>query len=134
MRSHLPITPCIYFAIDCQGIIQYIGRSVNPCQRWTQHHRLSQLEVMEGVRIAYLSVDNPDLLPEIERALIEWFAPPLNGYRDNSEAMTRISATIPEPVAERFKEFCKKQRRSVSAQITLLMEQAMQETEKNAAN
>jgi predicted RNase H-like HicB family nuclease len=43
------------------------------------------------------------------------------------EKMTRISATIPEPVVERFKEFCKKQRRSVSAQITLLMEQAMQE-------
>jgi len=43
------------------------------------------------------------------------------------EKMTRISATIPESVVERFKVFCKKQRRSVSAQITLLMEQAMQE-------
>jgi hypothetical protein len=47
--------------------------------------------------------------------------------------ITRISATIPESVAERFKEFCKKQRRSVSAQITLLMEQAM-EKEKNAGS
>lgn len=43
------------------------------------------------------------------------------------EKMTRISATIPEPVAEQFKKLCKKQRRSVSAQITLLMEQAIQE-------
>lgn len=41
--------------------------------------------------------------------------------------MTRISATIPEAVAERFKEYCKKQRRSVSAQLTLLMEQVMKE-------
>jgi hypothetical protein len=43
------------------------------------------------------------------------------------EKMTRISATIPERVADQFKEFCKRQRRSVSAQITLLMEQAMKE-------
>ena len=50
------------------------------------------------------------------------------------EKMTRISATIPEPVAEQFKDFCKKQRRSVSAQITLLMEQALREVEKNASN
>lgn len=49
------------------------------------------------------------------------------------EKITRISATIPEPIAERFKEFCKKQRRSVSAQITLLMEQAMAEAEEDAS-
>lgn len=39
--------------------------------------------------------------------------------------MIRISATIPESVAESFKELCKTERRSVSAQITLLMEQAL---------
>ena len=50
------------------------------------------------------------------------------------EKMTRISATIPEPVAEQFKELCKKQRRSVSAQITLLMEQAIQGVEGDAAD
>ncbi len=33
-RSQLPSQPCIYFAIDSQGIIQYIGRSVNPRLRW----------------------------------------------------------------------------------------------------
>ncbi len=25
-RSQLPTTPCIYFAIDSQGVVQYIGR------------------------------------------------------------------------------------------------------------
>ena len=28
----LPETPCIYFAIDSQGTVQYIGRSINPKQ------------------------------------------------------------------------------------------------------
>ncbi|MFN6475250.1 hypothetical protein [Nostoc sp. DedQUE07] len=27
MRSQLPITPYIYFAIDSEGVVQYIGRS-----------------------------------------------------------------------------------------------------------
>jgi len=52
----------------------------------------------------------------------------------DQEKMTRISATIPEQVAEEFKDLCKKQRRSVSAQITLLMERALKEVEKNAGN
>lgn len=77
-RSQLPTTPCIYFAIDSQGIIQYIGRSVNPCQRWVRHHRLQQLEQMDSVRLAWLEVSEPILLPAIESALIEYFEPFLN--------------------------------------------------------
>lgn len=45
--------------------------------------------------------------------------------------MVRISATIPENVLEKFKKFSEKQRRSVSAQITLLMEKAMEEVQDN---
>ncbi|MEA5578708.1 hypothetical protein [Anabaena sp. UHCC 0451] len=36
------------------------------------------MESIGNIRIAYLFVDSPDLLPEIETALIEWFDPPLN--------------------------------------------------------
>jgi hypothetical protein len=32
-RSAFPRNPAIYFAIDGQGTIQYIGRSINPKQR-----------------------------------------------------------------------------------------------------
>ena len=77
-RSQLPQTPCIYFAIDSLGTVQYIGRSVNPAQRWVQHHRHDQLNEIGGVKIAYLFIDSPDLLPSIEEALIDWFAPLLN--------------------------------------------------------
>ena len=78
-RSHLPSTPCIYFAIDSLGVVQYIGRSINLQQRWSQHHRQRHLESMSAVRIAWLTVDTPELLPGIEAALINWFALPLNG-------------------------------------------------------
>lgn len=76
-RSLLPTTPCIYFAIDSQGVVQYIGKSNNPGNRWQSHHKGIELALIGGIRIAYLESE-VDLLPEIERALITYFCPPLN--------------------------------------------------------
>jgi len=45
---------------------------------------------------------------------------------DQEEKMVRTSVTIPESVMEKFKVYCKGKRRSVSAQITLLMEQELE--------
>ncbi|MBW4538997.1 MAG: GIY-YIG nuclease family protein [Myxacorys chilensis ATA2-1-KO14] len=75
-----PQQPAIHFAIDAQNVVQYIGRSINPRQRWSQHHCYSQLKAIGNVRIAYLFIDDtPEMLSEIEAALIKWFDPPLNG-------------------------------------------------------
>lgn len=80
-RRHLPASPGIYFAIDSLGVVQYIGRSVNICQRWQNHHRCSVLDAIGNVNIAWIEVSKPSLLDEIEQALIEYFNPPLNGLR-----------------------------------------------------
>ncbi|MGL5803860.1 MAG: ribbon-helix-helix domain-containing protein [Xenococcaceae cyanobacterium] len=40
--------------------------------------------------------------------------------------MVRTSVTVPESLIEKFREYCKKNRRSVSAQITLLIERELQ--------
>jgi len=77
-KSAFPSQPAIYFAIDAQNTIQYIGRSVNPKIRWSGHHKHSELQEIGSIRIAYLFVDLPELLPEIESALIDWFDPLLN--------------------------------------------------------
>ena len=66
-RSNLPITPCIYFAINSQGVIQYIGRSKNPRQRWKGHDKGIELACKGGIRIAFLEITEIDLLPENER-------------------------------------------------------------------
>lgn len=73
-RKQLPEVPCIYFAIDAVDQIQYIGRSVNPRQRWQNHHRQPQVK---ECRIAYMQCDEA-LLDQVEQALIEWFQPALN--------------------------------------------------------
>lgn len=54
--------------------------------------------------------------------------------KDNEEKMVRTSVTIPESVIERFKIYCKERRRSVSAQITLLMEQELEQQKKDKQN
>ena len=79
-RKKLPEISGIYFAIDSQGFIQYIGRSVNIQRRWLNHHRQPNLEQQQGIKIAWLEISDHSLLPEIEKALIEYFKPPLNGY------------------------------------------------------
>lgn len=76
--SGFPEDPAIYFAIDAQGTVQYIGRSGNVRTRWKSHHRYRQLEKMGGVKVAYLFVKTPQLLPSLESTLISWFNPPLN--------------------------------------------------------
>lgn len=77
-RRNLPSISCIYFAIDSQGVIQYIGRTVNLQQRWAGHHRYNELCLLPGVKLVYLQIDTPELLPQIEEALIGWFQPLLN--------------------------------------------------------
>lgn len=76
-RAALPTVPCVYFALDKEGKVQYIGRSNNLRKRWQAHHRGVDLALLGGVCIAYLESD-VSLLLEIERALIACFRPPLN--------------------------------------------------------
>lgn len=93
-RAAFPRNPAIYFAIDGQGTIQYVGRTVDPKQRWLDHHRYKDLASLDGVRIAYLFVDSPELLPEIEAALIQWFDPPLNAVQPIYPAIPRSTGSL----------------------------------------
>ena len=92
-KSAFPKQAAIYFAIDSLGCVQYIGRSVNVRARWGSHHRYSQLDAIGGVKVAYLFVDMPELLPQIETALIAYFQPVLNIFKANCLTTTESSKT-----------------------------------------
>jgi predicted GIY-YIG superfamily endonuclease len=77
-RSQLPNCKAIYFAIDVNDKIQYIGQTVNLNHRWKDHHRVKLLESIGEIRLAWLELSDKSLLIEIESALIAWFTPPLN--------------------------------------------------------
>lgn len=97
-KSELPEQSAIYFAIDSQGTIQYIGRSSNLKNRWINHHRFNQLKSLGGVRIAYLFSDS-DLLPKVEKALIDWFKPILNNS-DSPEKRKRAQQPFTPTIAD----------------------------------
>ena len=114
-RSQLPKTPCIYFVIDSEGMIQYIGRSINPNKRWTKHQHYYHLEAMGGIKIAYLTIDTPEMLPSIERALIAWFKPPLNNAKIKGKGLI-VRRTIVKEVSglgQRIKQAREADKRSL---------------------
>lgn len=76
-KSAFPRQPCVYFAIDDQNAIQYVGRAKNAKQRWGSHHKYKDLKALDGIRIAYLFLP-ADSLPKVEAQFIARFAPPLN--------------------------------------------------------
>ena len=110
-KSSLPESSGIYFAIDSLGTVQYIGRTNNLNQRWTQHHRHYQLSEIGLVQIAYLTADI-DLLPSIEAALIQWFQPRLNG--SPSAFNPRVVVYLSESLKSDLEALAAKENRSVS--------------------
>ena len=77
-KSKLPSCAAVYFALTVQGRVLYIGRSIDVRERLRRHHRVSLLEALGGVRIAWLKESNSLALRRIETALITYFNPPLN--------------------------------------------------------
>jgi hypothetical protein len=81
--SGFPENPCIYFAVDVHGVIQYIGRSGNVRGRWKNHHRYQDLAAIGGIKIACMFVDRAQDLPQKEAELIRKFKPRLNNLRQS---------------------------------------------------
>jgi len=93
-KSSFPRKSAIYFAIDSTEKVQYIGRSNNVYQRWINHHKYNHLANIGNIKISYLFIDNLELLPEIETALIEWYQPPLNKVYSRSDLTQKTSIQI----------------------------------------
>ena len=129
-RSGLPTCPAVYFALEGDRVL-YVGRSGNLQQRWITHHRYSQLQGLNNVRIAWLECSDPSLLPEIEAALIEYFQPSLNGELIPlaERKPPRMLVYIEPELKAAAEKLAKKQRRSVSSLVCLLLEQAVKEEE-----
>lgn len=132
MRSHLPSTSAIYFAIDSLGNIQYIGKAADLRQRWTQHHRYKQLLGINGVRIAWLQIDTPELLASVEAALIHWFDPPLNrwgeinrGKQSTNNKKTTVTVFASEEMKEDLKKLADSEQRSLSQMAAILIQQGL---------
>lgn len=81
--NNLPNCPAIYFALDSQNIIHYIGKADNLQKRWKDHHRQYRLDDINKkypVRIAWL-VWSKDDLSSAEKYFINHYRPLLNNTK-----------------------------------------------------
>lgn len=96
-RKQLPNCAAIYFAIDANDRILYVGKAKNLVARWRNHHRIYKLEEIDKespVIIAWQAWNHEDL-GEAESSSIKRFQPLLN----NTEVET--PTVIPSEVVLR---------------------------------
>ena len=101
-KALLPNVAAIYFVLDGTQKVCYIGRAKSLCFRWYSHHRLADFREIPQVRVAYLTVSDAALLPDIEEALIEYFDPPLNQKRVSRSLTVTIAIKMSHDLRNRF--------------------------------
>jgi hypothetical protein len=121
-RDTLPEVSGIYFAIDSENTIQYIGRTVNVLNRWKNHHRTKQLQNIATVRVAYLTIDDVTLLDMVENTLIDYFQPKLNFTRiEYDTRQQRANLKLNSGVRSILKNLANQDGRSESSEVERLV-------------
>lgn len=76
-RNRFPEIPCVYFVIDGDNTIYYVGGTTHLLNRWANHQKYSQSMKLKQPRVAYLKL-SPYLIWDAEAFLIRRFKPPFN--------------------------------------------------------
>lgn len=118
-RARLPNIPAIYFVLDSQQRVLYIGRSKALCVRWLCHGKLDVLSAHEDVHIAWLAGDAIEALPAIERLCIEYFQPPYNV--NNLTRYKLFSCRLPADLCAALEAHAAAEHRSINAQIVYIL-------------
>ncbi len=92
----LPEYPCVYFVLDSNGTVLYIGQSENPKQRWVNHHKIDKISDNGGEKICWVAVKNKAKLLPLEKRLIEQFRPTLNWKKSETPKITVPLKVLPE--------------------------------------
>ena len=130
-RSDLPTHAAIYFVLAGDTVL-YIGQAGSLLQRWAAHHRLlQQFNEYGNCRIAWVHVDDPSLLDDLEAACKAHFQPVLNGQRvpggtrPVGAGQTWIEARIVLEDRARLNAWAKRYGTSVSFIVRRLIEEAL---------
>lgn len=103
-RAQLPNCPAIYFAIDHQDRVLYIGKASNLLARWKEHHRFEQLNRLHKkspVRLAWLDCSSCiDQLDAIESHYIAVYKPLLNGTKVPAKKITAAEIALQETLSK----------------------------------
>lgn len=106
-HKRLPRLVAIYFVLNAQGTVLYVGQSINLALRWAGHHRTAKLTEHQATRIAWLVINDDSLLNAVESACIAYFDPLCNGFRGTRIAPYRARCAGLERLPRR-KDYVKK--------------------------
>lgn len=105
-RKQLPNCAACYLVLEGETVV-YVGRSANLRLRWRNYHQKLRHLKNRGtkIKIAWLECSEPSLLPAIEKALIGYFQPELNGRKVDGEIAVIQVMMAPEDKAA-FDAWC----------------------------
>ncbi|MEG4446308.1 hypothetical protein QUB47_21405 [Microcoleus sp. AT9_B5] len=98
-RTLLPEESGIYYVVDENSIIWYIGKAKNLRTRWTgdSHHRLYQLQKQRKQQFTiYYELLPESLLDIIEQQRIEQYSPQLNGTKVKAKKLASTERLLRE--------------------------------------
>ena len=113
-RKELPELPPIYFVMDSQGEICYIGQTKNLYKRLIRHHHLPSFKNLPNAKVAYLKISDINLLTKIEKVLIDYFRPSLNWVQAKSRRRQTKSITMDTIIWDAVKKHAARQGISIS--------------------
>jgi predicted GIY-YIG superfamily endonuclease len=102
-RELLPENSGVYYILDDDNIVWYIGKAKNLKVRWSGagHHRLAQLQKQVKKRlIVYYELVAEPILDQTERQRIEQYSPQLNGTKVKSQKSKPIEVLLRETLTE----------------------------------
>lgn len=92
-RTDLPPIPAVYFVLNEQRGVMYIGATENLRARWKSHHRAPQMNV-GSYRIHWMEMGDADQRLAMERQAIDYFRPLWNRTEVPTNDMKRVIAYI----------------------------------------
>lgn len=98
-KGQLPNVAAVYFAIDADSHVLYVGTSRSLKSRWSSHHLIAQLKSIGSIRIAWLEINNEFDRKEAEAAYIRHFRPRFN-LREEDGKKSMIASYFTQEVAE----------------------------------
>ena len=118
-RKKLPNLAGVYFVFNNVDECLYVGMTESLVLRWLNHHKLKELQKIEGVRIAWFEVEDKKSLDQTERFFIKDLKPLLNGKGIGKETELRIRISSLEK--QKLMELAEERSMSASELIRYLL-------------
>jgi predicted GIY-YIG superfamily endonuclease len=97
-RQDLPAVPALYFVLNSQRDVMYIGQTNNLSTRWKGHQRAIQMQA-GGYRIHWYRIDDEQQRITTESQAIKYFRPPWNNSAIQVADRRRVDAYIRDVAA-----------------------------------